>query len=159
MFMPPSNTLPTLLSEWSFFFFQMRVWFCFFCIWLLACMLSRSVVSSSLWPARLLCPWNSPAKNTGVSSHSYSRGAPWPRGLTRVCCIGGRLFTTVPTGKRVVAWAVHYSSRHTPLRGQQGADSSSRSAHQALCLDTQLCLPRSRGALLLFAQRHFRNLQ
>ena len=32
---------------------------------------SHSVVSDSLrphglWPARLLCPWNSPGKNTGV---------------------------------------------------------------------------------------------
>ena len=23
-----------------------------------------------LWPARLLCPWNSPGKNTGVGCHS-----------------------------------------------------------------------------------------
>ena len=37
---------------------------------------SRSVVSDSLqacelWPASLLCPWNSPGKNTGVGSHSF----------------------------------------------------------------------------------------
>ena len=36
---------------------------------------SRSVVSHSLWlsrlyPSRLLCPWNSPGKHTGVGSHS-----------------------------------------------------------------------------------------
>ena len=36
---------------------------------------SRSVVSYSLrphglWPARLLCPWDSPDKNTGVDCHS-----------------------------------------------------------------------------------------
>ena len=36
---------------------------------------SHSVVSDSLWPhglqsARLLCPWNSPGKNTGVGCHS-----------------------------------------------------------------------------------------
>ena len=36
---------------------------------------SHSVVSSSLWPrglcpARLLCPWDSPGKNTGVNCHS-----------------------------------------------------------------------------------------
>ena len=38
-----------------------------------------SVVSDSLWPhglqpARLLCPWNSPDKNTGVSSHFFLQG-------------------------------------------------------------------------------------
>ena len=36
---------------------------------------SLSVLSDSLWPhglypARLLCPWNFPGKNTGVGSHS-----------------------------------------------------------------------------------------
>ena len=32
---------------------------------------SHSVMSSSLqlWPPKLLCPWNSPGKNTGVGSH------------------------------------------------------------------------------------------
>ena len=38
-------------------------------------MLSHSVVSDFLWPpwpvaTRLLCPWNSPSKNTGVGCHS-----------------------------------------------------------------------------------------
>ena len=31
-----------------------------------------------LQPARLLCPWNSPGKNTGVGSHSFSKGFSWP---------------------------------------------------------------------------------
>ena len=37
---------------------------------------SCSVVSSSLQlqPSRLLCPWNSPGKNTGVGSHSLLQG-------------------------------------------------------------------------------------
>ena len=40
---------------------------------------SRSVISNSLWPqglqpARLLCPWDSPGKNTGVGSHSLLPG-------------------------------------------------------------------------------------
>ena len=40
---------------------------------------SRSVVSNSLqpqrlWPTRLLCPWTSPGKNTGVGCHSLLRG-------------------------------------------------------------------------------------
>ena len=40
---------------------------------------SRSVESDSLWPrglepARLLCPWTSPGKNTGVGSHSLLQG-------------------------------------------------------------------------------------
>ena len=40
---------------------------------------SHSVVSDSLrphglQPARLLCPWNSPGKNTGLGSHSLLHG-------------------------------------------------------------------------------------
>ena len=35
---------------------------------------SHSVVSNSLQPARLLCPWNSPGKNTRVGSHSPLQG-------------------------------------------------------------------------------------
>ena len=42
-------------------------------------MLSHSVMSDSLQPhelqpARLLCPWGSPGKNTGVGSHSLLQG-------------------------------------------------------------------------------------
>ena len=40
---------------------------------------THSIVSDSLWPhgpqpSRLLCPWNSPDKNTGVGSHSLLQG-------------------------------------------------------------------------------------
>ena len=40
---------------------------------------SHSAVSHSLWPhrlkpTRLLCPWNSPGKNTGVGCHSLLQG-------------------------------------------------------------------------------------
>ena len=76
---------------------------CFFCIlvaaygiyrydmWglVLLCARMRSVMSDSLWPQRLwltmlLCPWDSPGKNTGVGSHSLLPGikpespALWP---------------------------------------------------------------------------------
>ena len=43
------------------------------------CALSHSAMSSSLWPhglwpARLLCPWDSPGKNTGVGCHFLFQG-------------------------------------------------------------------------------------
>ena len=40
-----------------------------------------------LWPTRLLCPWNSPGKN------SSSRGSSWFRARTLVFRIAGRFFT------------------------------------------------------------------
>ena len=47
---------------------------------------SCSVVSYSLrpyglWPARLLCPWNFPGKNTGVDCHSLLQGIFLTQGL------------------------------------------------------------------------------
>ena len=33
-----------------------------------------SIVSDSLQPARILCPWNSPGKNIGVGCHSLLQG-------------------------------------------------------------------------------------
>ena len=46
---------------------------------------SGSVVSDSLWPyglqpTRLLCPWDSPGKNTGVGSHFLLQGIFWTYG-------------------------------------------------------------------------------
>ena len=33
-----------------------------------------ALVSSPLWPTRLLCPWDSPGKNTGVGCHALRQG-------------------------------------------------------------------------------------
>ena len=64
-----------------------------------ACMcVSHSVVSSSLWlrglgPPSLLCPWDSPGKNTGVDCHALLQGIFPTRDWTQVSCIAGGLFT------------------------------------------------------------------
>ena len=34
----------------------------------------NSFVTCGLWPARLLCPWDSPGKNTGVGCHALLQG-------------------------------------------------------------------------------------
>ena len=41
-----------------------------------------------LQPARLLCPWDFPGKNTGVVAISFSTESSWPRDQTHVSCIG-----------------------------------------------------------------------
>ena len=38
--------------------------------------LSDSLQPHELWPARLLCPWDSPGKNTGVGCHFLLQGIP-----------------------------------------------------------------------------------
>ena len=40
---------------------------------------------------RLLCPWNSPGRNNGLVSISYSTGYSWPRDQTHVSCIGRQI--------------------------------------------------------------------
>ena len=51
------------------------------------------------WTASLLCPWNSPGKNTRVGSIPFSRGSSQPRDWTWVPCITGRFFTIWATRK------------------------------------------------------------
>ena len=74
-------------SKWDWC--QWRLHRCLVCI-------SHSVVVDSvihgLQPGRLLCPWNSPDKNTGVAI-PFSRGSSWPRDRTHVSCIAGGFFT------------------------------------------------------------------
>ena len=71
----------------------------------IVCLLfSRSVVSDALQlflllPARLLCPWDFPGKNTRMGCHFFSRGFSWPRDWTPFSCIAGGFFTTGPPGK------------------------------------------------------------
>ena len=62
------------------------------------CVLSYPVVSFSLGPhglysTRLLCPWNSPCKITGIADHSFSGGSSQPMDRTLVSCTAGGFFT------------------------------------------------------------------
>ena len=63
---------------------------------------SCTVVSDSLWfhglqPVPLLCPWNSPGKNTGVSYHFLLQEIFLTGGSNWVCCAAGRFFTSWAT--------------------------------------------------------------
>ena len=55
--------------------------------------MSNSLRPHRLWPTRLLRPWDSPGKNTGVVAISLSRGSSRPRDRTWVPHIAGRCFT------------------------------------------------------------------
>ena len=63
----------------------------------------RSVTSDSLWPqglypARLLCPWDFPDKNTGVGCHVLLQGNLPDAGTKHAPPeLAGRFFTTEPT--------------------------------------------------------------
>ena len=75
------------------------------CLLYYVCVLSSSVTFDSLQPhglqpTRLLCPWDSIGKNTGVGCHFLlPRNLPDP-GIESVSpALAGRLFTTEPPGK------------------------------------------------------------
>ena len=55
------------------------------------------VLLHGLQPARLLCPWDSPGKNTGAGGHFPLQGSSWPRGLLHLSALAGGFFTTSAT--------------------------------------------------------------
>ena len=54
---------------------------------------SDSLRPHGLYSTKLLCPWNSPCKTTGIADHSISGGSSQPTGRTLVSCIAGGFFT------------------------------------------------------------------
>ena len=79
--------------------------------WLHACC-AASVTSNYLWlyglqPARLLCPWDSPGKNTGVGHHALLQGIfPTQGSNSRLSLLhwqAGSLLP-VPPGKPITTW-------------------------------------------------------
>ena len=62
------------------------------CVCSVALVMSDSLQSHGLQSVRLLCPWNSPGKNTGVGSHSLLQGIFLIQGLNQVSCTASRFF-------------------------------------------------------------------
>ena len=52
-----------------------------------------------LFPARLLCPWDFPDKNTGVGSHFLLQGIFPVQGWNAISCLAGRFSISEPPGK------------------------------------------------------------
>ena len=64
--------------------------------------LSDSLQPHGLQPARLLCPWNSPGKNTGVDCHFLLQGSSQPRDWIWVSHIAGRFFSILATSEALM---------------------------------------------------------
>ena len=74
------------------------------CVCVHACTLSHSVMfdslwSRGLWPARLLCPWDFPAKLLGWVATSSFRGSPSPKIEPTSPVLAGRFFIAEPLRK------------------------------------------------------------
>ena len=70
-----------------------------------ASVLSDSVPSYGLQSARVLCPWDSPGKNTGAGCHFLLQGIFPTQGsklhLLHLLALAGGLFTTSPTSEQL----------------------------------------------------------
>ena len=67
----------------------------------IASFVSDSLRPHGLWPARLLSPWDSPGKNTGVSCHAFLQRIFLTQGIESASLVSpaleGRFFTTSTT--------------------------------------------------------------
>ena len=70
---------------------------------------SISLQPPGLLPARLLCPWDSPGKNTKVDSHSFSKGSSWLRDRTCISCIGRQILYYCALGSPLYLYQNWYS--------------------------------------------------
>ena len=91
----------------------------------LCLLFSCQVMSNSLWPhglqpARLLCPWDFPCKNTGMSCHFLLQGIFPTQGSTCVSCTAGRCLIAEPPGKPQSLWGSQkiQNGEHSGARGE-----------------------------------------
>ena len=76
------------------------------------CMLSRSVMSNSLWshglqPGRLFCPWDFPSKNTRAGYHFLLQGiflTPGIKLASLVFCLGRQILYHRATWEATTTW-------------------------------------------------------
>ena len=66
------STVSTLLHHWRIRWKCLPACVCCVCLVAQSCLDSLGLYG--LWPTRLLCPWDSPGKNTGVGCHSLLQG-------------------------------------------------------------------------------------
>ena len=107
-----------LMAEISFVYWCDRQHFSFaFCVH--ACQVA-SFMSDSLWPhglqpARLLRPWDSPGKNTGVGCHALLQGIFLTQGLNPRClhllCWQAGSLPLTPPGKPLIHILPHHKSQ------------------------------------------------
>ena len=96
-----------------------------------ACMLSRSVVSDSLWPcglqsAWMLCPWEFPTGILEWVTIFFSRGSSWPSHQTHDFCSGRWNLYHAATWEALICLFQHsFSNRIVSISSLPGSASAS----------------------------------
>ena len=123
----------------------------------LAAQLCLTLQPHGLYPTRLLSPWDSPSKNTGMGSHSRLQGIFQLRDQTCISCTEGRFFTIWAT-REALSHLVGVESEQGVSEGSIGAGQRAvwSDAFSSVALKTSLrwlttlacCLPwRIQGSL------------
>ena len=89
-------------------------------------------------PVRLLCPRDSPGKNTGVVCHSLLQGIFLTEGSNPVSCIAGRFFTIWATREDKKTWNIAKSHQH----GRYTKDKSGKLVEPALLFYRKVSLKK-----------------
>ena len=94
---------------------EMPIYFMYVCVRSCSVMFN-SLQSHGLSPARLLCPWNFPGKNTGGGCHFLLQGI-FPTQGMKLCLLvfpvlAGRFFTTVPIPGKMLCIHIIFSRSH-----------------------------------------------
>ena len=109
------NQFPLLLLQSNSHSSTHSISFCCCCCWV-ASVVSNSVQPHWLQPTRLLCPWDSPGKNTGVGCHFLLQcmKVKSEREVTQSCPISDPMGCSPPGSSihgifqaRVLEWGVH----------------------------------------------------
>ena len=85
--------------------------------------MSDSLGPCGLSPARLLCPWDFPVKNTEVGCHTLLQGIFMIQGLNLCLCVSyitGRFFTAEPLGKSFyILYCIYFNAAAAAAKSLQ----------------------------------------
>ena len=101
---------------------HLEMWYPLACVCLSLRHVQLFVTPWRLWLTRLLCPWNSPGKNTGLVVMPFSRGYSWPRDWTWASHLTGRLFT-IWTTREAQSSGIITSNQKKKRKKKQNCDS------------------------------------
>ena len=88
----PQRSLPLMVPTVGYCSLGWKLCVCV-CVCVLVKVMSNSLRPHGLQPTRLLCPWDSPGKNSGVVAIPFSKKPSNPRDQTEVSHIADRFFT------------------------------------------------------------------
>ena len=95
--------------------------------------MSNSLQPHGLQSARLLRPWDSPGKNTGVGCHALLQGIFLTQGSNLHLLLGWRILDHGATRKALPCIGIHWKTRHLTEQGRWKRGSGGRQELRVEC--------------------------